>query len=160
MSALDAAPQSHRGSAPPWRGVGDPEGGGLELELVLSSTSQTVHFPAFGSANALPRARLTLRCSGAWLVVQPAGDVSAAVARTMIRLLRGKLPDAIVIDLRATTAIDRGSLAAVMRIHRINQLLGGITRLVGPPASTPPSWQAAPLFELPPMYPTIKEATA
>lgn len=106
-------------------------GGGGGIEPLASETFQSVYFPAFGNPQGSPRARLTL--------------------------LRGRLRDAIVVDLRLTTAIDRGLLATVMQVRRINQSLGG--RPVRPSASPPPSWQAARLFQLPSMFATIHEAT-
>ena len=133
---------------------------GTTLTLASSAASQTVYFPAFGRPQGLPRARLAFGYSGAWLVVEATGDASDAVARCLLHLLRGQLPKAIVVDLRPATAIDRGFLATVMRIHRINRSLGGTTRLVGPPDSTSPSWRAARQFALPSMYATTKDATA
>jgi anti-anti-sigma factor len=132
----------------------------VTLASLPHPSTRTLVFPGFGGPRAGTEATIRVYTVGAWTVLEAAGELSGVVTRGLRELLRSTPSTRVVVDLRRVTFVHHNALAVLARVHRTSRSLGGAVRLVEPPRSVRTLLQVARVYELPPVFATIEEATA
>jgi anti-anti-sigma factor len=97
--------------------------------------------------------------SAAWTVIEIVGEIDAAVAPAMRKMLDGALTPQVIFDLRQVSFMDASGLGVLGAALRRGRSMGGTVRLVGPGARVTRTLQITGLDKVLAIYGTLEAAT-